>query len=97
MKFVADQMPAERVGFLVCSDEARNPAEFPGLNVRFAAASPVEDLYALAGCDYVMGPVSSFSQWSSFVGGTPLFQFRSADSQPRLDEFRVSYLGEIPK
>ena len=97
MRELADQLPGRRVSFLVCSDEPRRPEEFPGLSVGFGPGSAMGDLYALANCDYILGPVSSYSQWASFYGNKPLYQLN--DSKDRLDlgKFRVSYLDVVPR
>ncbi len=97
MREFAAQFPGRRVAFLVCSDEPRSPEEFPGCDVAITADTPVADLFGLSQCDFLMGPVSSFSQWASFFGGKPLLQFRTPEDPIRLDKFRVSYLGEIPR
>lgn len=97
MRELADQFPGQKVSFLVCSDEPRRQEEFPGLPVGFGPGSPMGDLYALAKCDYIVGPLSSYSQWASFYGDKPLYQL--SDSKDRLDrrKFRVSYLDDIPR
>jgi hypothetical protein len=92
MRELVEQFPGRRVGFLVCSDEPRSAAEFPGLAVGFGAGSPVGDLYALAQCDYILGPRSTFSQWASFYGEKPLLHVHSRNDLVKLDSFRVSYL-----
>ena len=96
MRELAEQFPGRKVSFLVCSNEPRTAQEFTGLSVGFAAGSPVEDLYALAGCDYVVGPVSSFTQWASFYGGKPLLHLRDSKDRIEREKFRVSYLEEVP-
>ena len=97
MRELAAQFPGQRVAFLVCSDEARRPEEFPELTVGFGPGSPMGDLYALAKCDYLLGTLSSFSQWASFYGNKPLYQVRDGNERPELGKFRVSYLEEIPR
>jgi hypothetical protein len=97
MRELAAQFPGQRVSFLVCSDEARSQEEFPGLVVGFGPGSPMGDLYALAKCDYLLGTLSSFSQWASFYGNKPLYQVRDANERLELGKFRVSYLEEIPR
>jgi hypothetical protein len=32
----------------------------------------VEDLYAFAGCDLLVGPPSTFTAWAAFYGEVPL-------------------------
>jgi hypothetical protein len=96
MKELTEQFPGKKVSFLVCSDEPRRRDEFPGLSIGFGPGSPLGDMYALAKCDYILGAVSSYSQWSSFYGDKPLYQLRSTDNHPELKEFKVSYLDDIP-
>lgn len=86
----------KQLAFLVASDEPRNMAEFPGLAIGFCPGSPVADIYALAGCDYIFGPPSTYSQWASFYGDTPLLQLDSREAVISLDRFSVSFLGVIP-
>jgi hypothetical protein len=97
MNEIAEQFPGKKVSFLVCSDEPRQRDEFPGLSVGFGPGSSLGDMYALAKCDYIVGAVSSYSQWSSFYGDKPLYQLRGSNDQPELGKFRVSYLDDIPR
>jgi hypothetical protein len=97
MRRLAEKFAGRKVTFLVCSDEPRQPGEFPGLNVGFGPGSALGDMYALAKCDYIVGTVSSYSQWASFYGDKPLYQFRSTNDHPEIGQFRVSYLDDIPR
>ena len=72
MHCLAEQTSGRRAVFLVVSDEPHHESEFPGLSVILAQGNAAEDMYALAGCDFILGPNSSFSQWSSFYGEVPL-------------------------
>jgi hypothetical protein len=92
MRELMAQFPGVKISFLVCSDEPRSEQEFPGLPVVISSNSPIVDLYALAKCDYIFGPQSTFSQWASFHGNTPLLFV--CDTNDRLDreQFRVSWL-----
>ncbi|MGH7975313.1 MAG: hypothetical protein ACREC8_01485, partial [Limisphaerales bacterium] len=92
MRETAAQFPGQKISFLVCSDEPRDASEFPGLLVGFGGASPVGDLYALAKCDYIIGPVSTFSQWASFYGEKPMLHFRDGSDRIAVKHFCVSYL-----
>ncbi len=95
MKGLADQFPGRKVSFLVCSDEQRDALEFPGLSVGFGPGSSVGDLHALAGCDYVLGPPSTFSHWASFYGNKPLLQLYSSRDQVERGRFCVSRLDLV--
>ena len=96
MHELAEQFPDRKVSFLVCSDESRSESEFHGLSIGLGAGSPVGDLYALAKCDYILGPVSTFSQWASFYGSKPLFHLHDSDAQVERGGFKVSDLREVP-
>jgi hypothetical protein len=92
MREIAGQFPGRPVAFFVCSDEVRVAEEFPGLKVAFGS-SPIVDLIALSKCDFIVGPVSSFSQWASFYGAKPLLHFQSADHIPDLKTASISDLN----
>ena len=94
MRELIPQFPGAKVSFLVCSDEPRAEQEFPGLPVVLSVNTPVGDLCALSKCDYVFGPLSTYSQWASFYGNVPLFHVH--DSNHRMDraQFRVSWLED---
>ena len=92
MREFAAHFPNQKVAFLICSDEPRDAAEFPGLSVGFGTDSPVSDLYALSKCDYLIGPPSTFSQWASFQGKTPMFHLRDSNTQIKLENFQISNL-----
>lgn len=96
MRELAGQFPGRKVSFLVCSDEPRTEAEFPGLSVGLGPGSVVDDLYALARCDYIMGPPSTYTQWASFYGNKPLLNLYGSDDRVEHGRFRVSCLEEIP-
>lgn len=88
MKNLANQVQNRNVRFLICSDEPQARSFFEGLNVVISDEIAVVDLYALAACDFICGPNSTFSQWASFYGGVPLHvldyksQFLSAQQSP---------------
>lgn len=96
MRELASQFPGRKLSFLVCSDEPRSETEFSGLTVGLGPGSPVSDLYALAHCDYIMGPPSTFTQWASFYGNHPLLTLESVDQRVVLDQFQVSDLQTFP-
>jgi hypothetical protein len=96
MNELAGQFPGRKVSFLICSDEPRNEAEFPGLSVGLGPGSVVGDLHALARCDYIMGPPSTYTQWASFYGNHPMLSLDSADQRIVRDHFQVSDLQTIP-
>ena len=63
----------KNIGFLLCSNEPVRLAAYAGQRVfQLPEARPIEDLYALSCCDYLMGPPSSFTMWASFYNQVPL-------------------------
>jgi hypothetical protein len=96
MHELAGQFPGRKAAFLVCSDEPRNEAEFPGLLVGLGPGSVVGDLYSLARCDYIMGPPSTYTQWASFYGNHPMLSLDGLEQRIDLNQFQVSDLQTIP-
>jgi hypothetical protein len=100
MRAIVEQRPENEVRFLVCSDERQDLSRFDGLPVTVSTSAAVVDMYALARCDLIIGPSSTFSQWASFYGNVPLhvLDWRAAEQyhpstairRPRLDrDFNV--------
>ena len=58
--------------FFIGSNIPQNPSLFYNFNCGFGSGHLVEDIYALAECDYVVGPPSSYTMWASFYGDQPL-------------------------
>lgn len=96
MHELAEQLHEKKVAFMVSSDEKWTREDFPGLTVGFGPGFPIGDIYALAKSDYIIGPLSTFSQWASFYGNKPLFHLRERDVHIELKNFSVADLLEIP-
>lgn len=80
--------PDKKVGFLICSNE--NVDELlclPGVNACAGPGSPITDLYALAACDFLIGPPSTFTLWASFYGGAPLHMLMQKTQQLHMAGF----------
>jgi hypothetical protein len=70
MREAAALHAGQRVAFLVCSNEPVAPLlSLEGLKVFEGPGTAIGDLYALAGCDKLMGPPSTFSLWASYYSG----------------------------
>jgi Glycosyl transferase family 11 len=72
MQHLAERFRPQTACFHLVSDEPIDPAAFDGLNIEIHRGAPLEDMYSLASCDYIIGPNSSFSHWASFWGAVPL-------------------------
>lgn len=77
------------VGFLVCSNETLDAKWFEGFNVHFGNNHLIEDMYAFAHCDYLVGPPSTYTIWASFYGRVPLYQIVAMDESIALDQFAI--------
>ena len=89
LRRLTERFAGRRVAYLVCSNAPQPAAAFDGLDVTFGSGHSVEDLYALAGCDYLVGPPSTYTMWASFYGQVPLHILVDPDTTPALTEFGV--------
>lgn len=97
MTRVEAAFPSENVSFLVCSDEPVPSDAFHGLDVLYGPGQELEDLYALAACDRLVGPPSTYSAWASFYGDVPRYQVQDPASPVEASAFRVDRtLGSEP-
>ena len=72
MHEVATQLSGT-VAFFVCSNEPVSEQCFPGLVIgRSPNGDPLEDLYGLSLCDFIIAAPSTFSLWASFCGEVPI-------------------------
>jgi hypothetical protein len=91
MHAAAALFPGRRCGFLICSNSPQQISE-PALGaVTYGTGEFIEDLYALAACDYLIGPPSTFSLWASFYGQVPLWEMHDETSTPKLEEFLIRF------
>jgi hypothetical protein len=81
--------PAD-VAFLVCSDEPVPPGALDGLDVHHGPRNEIEDLYALAYCDRIIGPPSTFNRWASYWGEVPLYVIGEEPQAISPSDFRVA-------
>jgi hypothetical protein len=89
MENVEAAFPAEDVSFLVCSDAPVPRDAFGGLDVLYGNGEQIEDLHALAACDRLIGPPSTYSMWASYCGQVPRYQIRDPAQPVEAASFRV--------
>ena len=75
--------------FLLSSDTTLDPAAFKAFDIILGTGHPVEDNYALATCDYIVGPPSTYTAWASYYGDVPKQFIQSPDSEMSLANFTV--------
>jgi hypothetical protein len=79
----------QEVAFLICSNVPQKLEDFSSFNVTFATHHLVEDLYALAKCDYLIGTLSTYTLWASFYGEVPLYTIQEVDCPLAKSDFSV--------
>ena len=85
---VESLFPGRRVGFLVCSNVKQDESVFAGLRYANGPGHFVEDMYALAGCDYIIGAPSTYTQWASFYSGAPLYGVMNPEAAITRESFK---------
>ena len=86
MHQIVEQLPGKRVAFLVCSNSPFERRAFGNLQVYSGPGHMVEDMYALAATDCIIGPPSTYTGWASFYGRKPLAVIRNAEDQMNVAE-----------
>jgi hypothetical protein len=90
LKNIEEQLKTDgkKVRFLLCSNEKINLGNYKHLDCFvIPGASGSQDLYALSKCNYIIGPPSSYSQWASFMGKTPVKFMMCANEKADLSGF----------
>ncbi|MDA7936839.1 hypothetical protein N9B79_00530 [bacterium] len=79
MRRIVEQLPGQRIKFLVCSNAVWEPSVFAGLDITPGTGHITEDMYALAETDLIFGPPSTYTGWASFYGVKPVTFLETAD------------------
>lgn len=90
IKRLLSQEFGKEVKFVICSNETVDLSAYPDLDAVCPKGSYMEDINTLSGCDYLIGPPSTFSGWASFYGDTPLFVMKDAKALPSLEDFSIT-------
>lgn len=90
MRRFASTMPEKRIKFLICSNERQDESNFQELSYVMGNDHPLEDMYAFAQCDFLIGPPSTYTGWASFYGSVPLYTLHNIDDIFCSDDFHVS-------
>lgn len=90
MRQMVDLLPESNIRFLLVSNQTFNTKNYGGLDIGVGPGDPAGDLFALASCDYIIGPPSTFTMWASFFGNVPLFLIKDPLVDLRLDCFEIN-------
>lgn len=85
MERVAQMYPDRRVGFLICSNVKQSAEAFKRFNFTFGNDHLIEDMYAFARCDLILGPPSTYTMWAAFYGEVPLYMIEDIKVEPSFD------------
>lgn len=88
MERVESFFAPKNVGFFIASDEEQDLSIFEKHNYFFRSGHPIENLYSLSKCDFLLSVPSSFAGWSHFVGETPLYSLDNYVREIQLFEFK---------
>lgn len=75
------------VGFFIASDEEQDLSIFEKHRFFFRSGHPLENLYALSKCDYLLSVPSSFAGWAHFIGETPLSELDKKVCKLSINDF----------
>jgi hypothetical protein len=89
MRRALDLWPGQKVHFFVCSDVQQPAGTFDAVPHSLGSGHIIEDLYALAACDYLMAVPSTFSMWASFYGSVPILSLTEAVPSLDLSQFHT--------
>jgi hypothetical protein len=88
-KKVAALFAGKKIKFYIFSNEKIELQNFSGLDTYFnPAASSVYDMWAMSQCDYIIGPLSTFSMWASFWNKTPLYIMDAPNNDIEISQFK---------
>jgi hypothetical protein len=90
---IAALFPGQRTGFILCSNEPIPLEDFAPLAVTPGPGTVLGDLHSLAGCDYIVGPPSTYSLWASLYGLKPCYFLETPEAPRALGDFRLPRRG----
>ncbi len=94
MHQVREQYPGQKLRFVVCSDSPIDTTAFGGLDWIRGPGTIVDDLAILSRCEQIIGPPSTFTLWSSFLGNVPFIHMRAKTENFGVDQLTISQLDD---
>jgi len=88
MRQIEAALPHRSVRFLLVSNESIDRSKYAAFDVVVGLGNSVGDLYSLAGCDYIIGPPSTYTSWASWYEGVPLYHMKDLTTPVRLEYFK---------
>jgi hypothetical protein len=88
MEKVESFFAPQGVGFFIASDEEQDLSIFEKHNYFFRSGHPLENLYSLSKCDYLLSVPSSFAGWAHFIGETPILKLDQRVCRLSINDFK---------
>lgn len=89
----AYQIEGKSCSFFICSNEDVDLKAFKNLNMHTAKRHFMVDLYALAACDAIIGPPSTYSQWAAYYGNKPLTMILNGDQTLGIPQYNPTFVA----
>jgi hypothetical protein len=86
---MVELFPGRRVAIMACSDQKLTDEFLARHGAVRGPGTVLGDLYALAECDYILGPPSTFSLWAAYYGRKPIHQMSRPQPPESLGQFMV--------
>jgi hypothetical protein len=77
----------KKIGFFIATDEDQDEKIYTEIDCIIRVGYPLENLYSLSLCDFLVGPPSSYIGWASLVSETELISITDISSIPRPIDF----------
>lgn len=88
MKSISEQLKDQKknILFIIASNGDVCLEHFDKLNcIRIPNSSATEDLYALSKCNYIIGPLSTYSTWISLIYNIPMYCIENKDDYKNIN------------
>ncbi len=88
MQQINNLLYPSKVGFAIFSNEIIQLATFENLNFSFNADNTaIGDMWSISLCDFIIGPLSTFSMWASFWKNVPILFLESKTTINSMEMF----------
>ena len=92
MEYICNFFKNKDISFFIATDETQDLSLFQNYKFTLRVGYPLENMYTLSKCDFLIGPPSSFIGWSQIYGSKPLFSI----IEPLIDSKSInSFLNNL--
>lgn len=96
IKHFRELFPGKKVQVIICTNDKkldinkyRKGCDLQDIYIN--RGNEIEDLYALSTCQYLIGPMSTYSLVAAFYNGAKIHWIKSAEETPKLSDFKGFY------